>query len=100
LFVHGRERRAKTFAAEVLRRRSKKLLKKARRIEELDATQRHKLRIASKKLRYATEFFAALFSRKKRKGRPPVYRSSGSEELGAAGSLVNPEVRAAALKDK
>jgi CHAD domain-containing protein len=35
------------------------------RLAELDARHRHKLRIKAKKLRYASEFFAAAFSGKK-----------------------------------
>lgn len=55
------------FAPEVLRRRSKKAAKKGREADELDARGRHKLRIAVKKLRYSTGFFASLFRDKKQK---------------------------------
>ena len=48
-----------------LDKRSKKISKKVEDIEALDARQRHKLRIAVKKLRYACEFFAGLFDRRK-----------------------------------
>jgi len=61
-----RDRPVTAFAASVLRRRSKKLVKKGRRIGELDAGQRHKLRIAAKKLRYAAEFFESLVPRKRK----------------------------------
>jgi triphosphatase len=61
-----RDRPIQAFADDVLRQRAKKLIKKAQRIEELNARQRHKLRIASKKLRYAAEFFATLVSDKRR----------------------------------
>jgi inorganic triphosphatase YgiF len=54
-----------TFAVEILRERSKKIIKKTRKADELDARGRHKLRIAVKKLRYSTEFFASLFEKKK-----------------------------------
>jgi triphosphatase len=60
-----RERRAVEFAVEVLARRTKKVLKKLERIEEIDPPRRHKLRIAAKKLRYACEFFAGLFDGRK-----------------------------------
>jgi CHAD domain-containing protein len=36
-------------------------------MEQLDAPERHKLRIAVKKLRYATGFFACLFNHPKTK---------------------------------
>lgn len=49
------------FAAAILARRRKKIVKKAREPESLDPRARHKLRIAVKKLRYACEFFAGIF---------------------------------------
>ena len=52
-------------AAEELRRRWKKILKRGRRLDELDAQRRHRLRIQGKKLRYAAEFFASAFPQKK-----------------------------------
>jgi inorganic triphosphatase YgiF len=48
-------------AAE-LRRRSKKIRKRGKLLTKLDQRQRHKLRIQAKKLRYAAEFFATVFS--------------------------------------
>ena len=55
------------FAAEQLERRWKKILKRGRKLRELDPQRRHKLRIQVKKTRYAAEFFAGAFS--SRKGR-------------------------------
>jgi CHAD domain-containing protein len=52
------------FAAEQLARRWRKVRKKGRALAKLDARSRHKLRIQTKKLRYATEFFASLFTGK------------------------------------
>lgn len=49
------------FAAEVLARRRQRLRKRARGVAEASAAARHRLRIAAKKSRYATEFFAALY---------------------------------------
>jgi inorganic triphosphatase YgiF len=70
LRVARRERRAAEFAAELLDKRSKKISKGVEAMDGLDARQRHKLRIAVKKLRYACEFFAGLFdSRKKARER-------------------------------
>ena len=66
LSVARRERLAGEFAAEILAKRSKKILKKIANIEALDARGRHKLRIAVKKLRYACEFFSGLFDGRKR----------------------------------
>lgn len=58
-------RRIKQFVIYVLARRSKKAIKKANQFEDLDAHQRHKLRIAIKKLRYSTDYFRSLFSERK-----------------------------------
>jgi triphosphatase len=55
-----RERSAKTFAEEELARRIRKVVKRVRKLERLDAMKRHKLRIAVKKVRYAREFFASI----------------------------------------
>ncbi len=51
-----------TFALEQLSRRWRKVRHKARALAKLDARRRHKLRIQTKKLRYAAEFFATLFT--------------------------------------
>lgn len=40
-------------------------MKRGKHIDALDPKQRHKLRIAAKKLRYASEFFADVFPGKK-----------------------------------
>jgi triphosphatase len=59
-----RNQRVRRFAAEEISRRRKKILKLARHLDRLGPVRRHKLRIAGKKLRYATEFFADLFTGK------------------------------------
>ncbi|HYM71921.1 MAG TPA: CHAD domain-containing protein [Stellaceae bacterium] len=69
LAVARRERPATDFAAEMLRKRTRKIARKIGKLEELTARERHKLRIAIKKLRYATEFFASLFDRRKQAAR-------------------------------
>ena len=60
-----RRRRARDFAREDMARRLKKVSKRAKRLAKLDARKRHKLRIGIKKLRYAGDFFATLFSGRK-----------------------------------
>jgi len=63
------ERPIELHATEQLARRRKKMLKKGEEFYQLDAAQRHKLRIAVKKFRYAAEFVANVFpARKPRKG--------------------------------
>jgi CHAD domain-containing protein len=52
---------AAAFAATSLDRLRRKLRKKGRHLRGLDDAELHELRIAAKKLRYATEFFAGLF---------------------------------------
>jgi inorganic triphosphatase YgiF len=54
-----------TFAAAALQRSWRKLRKKGKALRELDPRSRHKLRVQGKKLRYASEFFATLFQRRK-----------------------------------
>lgn len=58
-----RTRPAKALARKILNTRTRKIVKKINRVEKLDALHQHKLRIAIKKLRYATEFFDSLFER-------------------------------------
>ncbi|AZG14848.1 CHAD domain-containing protein [Cupriavidus pauculus] len=48
-------------ADKVMRKRHRKLVQRGRGLHKLDAHRRHRARIAAKKLRYATEFFAGLF---------------------------------------
>jgi inorganic triphosphatase YgiF len=49
------------FASEQLTRRWRKVRKRGKALAQLDSRTRHKLRIQTKKLRYAAEFFATLF---------------------------------------
>ncbi|MBU6458676.1 MAG: CHAD domain-containing protein [Bradyrhizobium sp.] len=55
-----RERPARMLAEEELGRRTRKIVKRARKLLSLNATKRHELRIAVKKLRYGRQFFASL----------------------------------------
>jgi inorganic triphosphatase YgiF len=48
-------------AVKQLNRHWKKLVNRGKHIDALDPQQRHKLRIAAKKLRYASDFFADVF---------------------------------------
>jgi CHAD domain-containing protein len=52
------------FAARVLQKRHKKLRQRGHQITTLSPPERHQVRIAAKKVRYAADFFAALFPRK------------------------------------
>jgi CHAD domain-containing protein len=48
-------------ARRVPAQRSRKLTRRIRKLESLSPTERHRLRIAVKKLHYGSEFFADLF---------------------------------------
>ena len=56
-----RERQLKDMARDILATRTAKAARKLKKLDRLDAMQRHKLRIALKKLRYAVGFFESLF---------------------------------------
>lgn len=57
----ARDHALASFARSVLSRRRSKLDKYSGRLLELSDAERHRLRIAAKKLRYAAEFFASLY---------------------------------------
>jgi inorganic triphosphatase YgiF len=52
---------ATAFAAAALERRFARVMKRGRRLKQLSPAELHRLRIAIKKLRYAVDFFAALY---------------------------------------
>src|SRR5262249_60647839 len=52
-------------AAEELRQRWKKIRKRGKTLARLNPRRRHNLRIQTKKLRYAAEFFAGVFPGKR-----------------------------------
>jgi len=54
-----------TYATRALNRLRRKVKKRGHNLRDLSVAERHKLRIAAKRLRYATEFFAATFTGKK-----------------------------------
>ncbi len=82
-----RERPILSFARETLATRTRKVVKKARKVETLEPRARHKLRIAAKKLRYAGEFFAALYIGKKAKARQQKVSASLEALQNALGRL-------------
>jgi CHAD domain-containing protein len=65
----NQERSIEQHATEQLARRGKKIVKKAKVFDRLDEAQRHKLRIAVKKFRYASEFIATVFATRRAKHR-------------------------------
>lgn len=59
-----RARPAAELAAEVLGDHHRKVVRRGRKLDSLSVEARHKLRIQAKKLRYAGDFFAALYTGK------------------------------------
>ena len=51
----------KDFARHVLKEGKRRMARRARKLAAADAPARHRLRIAAKRMRYATEFFASLY---------------------------------------
>jgi triphosphatase len=82
-----RERPVAEHAAEVLAKLRKSVRKKGRRLTELRARARHKLRIRVKNLRYTIEFFAALFPGRKNDKRREAALSSLKSLQDTLGSL-------------
>src|SRR5262249_10442225 len=90
-----RDRSGQAFADEELARRTRKIVKRVRKLEKLDAIRRHKLRIAVKKVRYAREFFTSLNrDRLHRKARRKSNRALKSLQ-GTLGSLNDMQVHLA-----
>lgn len=76
-----RDAPVEAFAADELAQRTKRIKKKGRRISRMEVEQRHRLRIAVKKLRYAGEFFAPVFAARDEKTAKRVAKFVGALEL-------------------
>jgi len=83
--IHWRARPIKALANELLQARWRKLVKRGRKLAALSAPERHKLRIAGKKLRYAVGFFAALYPAKPHKR----FGKAASDLQDALGALTD-----------
>jgi triphosphatase len=55
----------KDFARRTLKQGQRRMARRARNLAHADAPARHRLRIAAKRMRYATEFFASLYPARK-----------------------------------
>jgi triphosphatase len=64
-----REGRSDAFARDRLQRLRRSVMKLGRKLEKLEPTRRHRLRIRAKKLRYAAEFFGECFKGRRRRER-------------------------------
>jgi inorganic triphosphatase YgiF len=82
-----RERPVLDLAAEILDDRTKKVLKRGKKLRKLDVRKRHKLRIAAKKLRYGAEFFVNLFPGRRPSGRLEEFLRALKTLQGCLGGL-------------
>lgn len=86
-----REQPARDFAAAALDRLRRKVRKGGRDLAEMDDATRHELRKDAKKLRYAAEFFGALFDGKRRRRRQERFVAALAalqDRLGALNDLT------------
>ena len=86
-----REEPADDFAARELDRRRRQVKRRGRHLDDLSPEERHRVRIAAKKLRYGAEFFAALYPGKKAGKRHAAFAKALSElqdELGALNDIA------------
>jgi len=91
-------RPAPDFAADVLDLHRRRIKKRGRHLVKLDDAHRHGVRIEGKKLRYAAEFFGALYPGKKARRRHKAFLSAIEDLQDALGELndfvTGPEVLA------
>ena len=86
--VHAlRERAIAETATDELQRRCKKIRKHGKHVRKLSPRRRHKLRIQTKKVRYAAEFFATVFPGKKADRRRKTFTTALEELQDTLGEL-------------
>jgi len=83
------------FAAGVLQKRHRQLRKRGKHIATLSPPERHAVRIAAKKLRYAAEFFLSLYPRKQ----PRAYIAALSGLQDVLGALNDATTTIALLQE-
>jgi len=81
------DRPVRKHAAKELARRRRKIKKRGRAVRELQPQERHKLRIAIKKVRYGTDFFTALFPGRRVKKRRKAFVATLKRLQNALGNL-------------
>lgn len=82
---------ASAFAASVLDKWLKRVRKRGRDLAGLSPEERHKVRIAAKKLRYGSEFFASLYPGKKATKRRKAFLSALADLQDGLGTLNDME---------
>ncbi|KIZ35904.1 hypothetical protein OO17_25245 [Rhodopseudomonas palustris] len=83
----GKRRNAKRFAKRVLAKRAAQVIDKAARLDQMSVEKRHRLRIAAKKLYYATGFFETLFGDPKPARQLTAFKKKLKALLDALGAL-------------
>jgi triphosphatase len=86
-------RPVKKHAADELDRRRRRIKKRGRGLRELAPRRRHKLRIEIKKVRYAIDFFAALFRGRRARQRRKAFVATLKRLQDALGTLNDIAVR-------
>lgn len=86
-------------AATALAKRRRRIRKRGKQLRALSHRERHKLRLAAKALRYATEFFAGLFPGRKHKKRREALLSALKRLQDALGELNDIAVHRRLLRD-
>jgi CHAD domain-containing protein len=88
-----------TYSANKLMRWQEKLLRKSRKLRDMDTKKRHRLRIANKKLFYSTEFLVDLFPAQKSRQRATLkYLRKAQKSLGQLNDEANTQSLAATLQ--
>lgn len=85
------------FATHALERLRKRLKRKGKGLASLDPATRHRARIEAKRLRYATEFYASLYSGKRAQRRLKGFRLALAELQDVLGELNDCEMAHALL---
>jgi CHAD domain-containing protein len=91
-------RSARQFAQDILTARAAKVAKRADELPSLNVEQRHRLRIAAKKLYYAAGLFETLFVERKTARRLASFRKRLKKLLDALGALNDIAVRQRLVK--
>jgi triphosphatase len=88
-----REQNVLVHAREEIARRRRKLRRKGKSLKTRTPFERHRARIAGKKLRYAIEFFSSLFPKKAQKKKAEKMLAGLKDLQGALGALNDIAVR-------
>lgn len=95
----GLDQPASAFASGVLDKWLRRVRKRGRDLAALSPEERHRVRIAAKKLRYGSEFFASLYPEKKATKRRKAFLSALSDLQDSLGALNDMETGRDILDD-